>query len=103
MTGARTAASATGGGGTGFVAPDGQLWEVPAFPCPVVVLGADYAEIDGNRVPLGDDEADPRAAATAVLVAQARQLRRGEHGAIRCAGPRRRLRRGVASHRHRQR
>ena len=80
MTTTRTAA---GGGGTGFVAPDGQLWEVPAFPCPQVVLGADYAEIDGNRVPLGDDEADPRAAATAVLVAQARQLRRGEHGAIR--------------------
>jgi len=84
MTTSRTAASATGtGGGTGFVAPDGQLWEVPAFPCPQVVLGADYAEIDGDRVPLGDDEADPRAAATAVLVAQARQLRRGEHGAIR--------------------
>ncbi len=80
MTTTRTAASP---GVTGFVAPDGQLWEVPAFPCPVVVLGADYAEIDGNRVPLGDDEPDPRAAATAVLVAQARQLRRGEHGAIR--------------------
>jgi len=80
MTATRTAA---GGGGTGFVAPDGQLWEVPAFPCPVVVLGADYAEIDGERVPLADDEADPRAAVTAVLVAQARQLRRGEHGAIR--------------------
>jgi len=80
MTATRTAA---GGGRTGFVSPDGQLWEVPAFPCPQVVLGADYAEIDGNRVPLGDDEADPRAAATAVLVAQARQLRRGEHGAIR--------------------
>jgi len=85
MTTTRTAASATGTGtgtGTGFVAPDGQLWEVPAFPCPQVVLGADYAEIDGNRVPLGDDEADPRAAATAVLVAQAWDLR-GEHGAIR--------------------
>jgi len=79
MTATRTAA---GGGGTGFVAPDGQLWEVPAFPCPQVVLGADYAEIGGNRVPLGDDEADPRAAATAVLVAQAWDLR-GEHGAIR--------------------
>ena len=83
MTTTRTAASATGTGtGTGFVAPDGQLWEVPAFPCPQVVLGADYAEIDGNRVPLGDDEADPRSAATAVLVAQARRLRRGQ-GAIR--------------------
>ncbi len=79
MTGPRTAARR---GETGFVAPDGQVWEVPAFPCPQVVVGADYAEIDGERVPLGDDEADPRSAATAVLVAQARQLRRGQ-GAIR--------------------
>ncbi len=80
MTGPRTALRR---GETGFVAPDGQVWEVPAFPCPEVVVGAEYAEIDGERVPLGDDEADPRAAVTAVLVAQARQLRRGEHGAIR--------------------
>jgi hypothetical protein len=79
MTGPRTAARR---GETGFVAPDGQVWEVPAFPCPEVVVGADYAEIDGARVPLGDDEADPRSAATAVLVAQARRLRRGQ-GAIR--------------------
>jgi len=79
MTGPRTALRR---GETGFVAPDGQVWEVPAFPCPKVVVGADYAEIDGERVPLGDDEADPRSAATAVLVAQARQLRRGQ-GAIR--------------------
>jgi len=79
MTGPRTAARR---GETGFVAPDGQVWEVPAFPCPKVVVGAEYAEIDGERVPLGDDEADPRSAATAVLVAQARQLRRGQ-GAIR--------------------
>jgi len=79
MTGPRTAARR---GETGFVAPDGQVWEVPAFPCPQVVVGADYAEIDGERVPLGGDEADPRSAATAVLVAQARQLRRGQ-GAIR--------------------
>ncbi len=69
-------------GETGFVAPDGQVWEVPAFPCPEVVVGAEYAEIDGERVPLGDDEADPRSAAIAVLVAQARRLRRGQ-GAIR--------------------
>ena len=79
MTGPRTAARR---GETGFVAPDGQVWEVPAFPCPEVVVGAEYAEIDGERVPLGDDEADPRSAATAVLVAQARRLRRGQ-GAIR--------------------
>jgi len=79
MTGPRTAPRR---GETGFVAPDGQVWEVPAFPCPEVVLGADYAEIDGERIPLGDDEADPRSAATAVLVAQARRLRRGQ-GAIR--------------------
>jgi len=79
MTGPRTAARR---GETGFVAPDGQVWEVPAFPCPKVVVGAEYAEIDGERVPLGDDEADPRSAATAVLVAQARRLRRGQ-GAIR--------------------
>jgi len=79
MTGPRTALRR---GETGFVAPDGQVWEVPAFPCPEVVVGADYAEIDGARVPLGDDEADPRSAATAVLVAQARRLRRGQ-GAIR--------------------
>jgi hypothetical protein len=79
MTGPRTAARR---GETGFVAPDGQVWEVPAFPCPQVVVGAEYAEIDGERVPLGGDEADPRSAATAVLVAQARQLRRGQ-GAIR--------------------
>ncbi len=79
MTGPRTAARR---GATGFVAPDGQVWEVPAFPCPEVVVGKDYAEIDGERVPLGDDEADPRSAATAVLVAQARRLRRGQ-GAIR--------------------
>ncbi len=79
MTAPRTAARR---GETGFVAPDGQVWEVPAFPCPKVVVGADYAEIDGERVPLGDDEADPRSAATAVLVAQARRLRRGQ-GAIR--------------------
>jgi len=79
MTGPRTVARR---GETGFVAPDGQVWEVPAFPCPEVVVGADYAEIDGERVPLGDDEADPRSAATAVLVAQARRLRRGQ-GAIR--------------------
>ncbi len=79
MTGPRTALRR---GETGFVAPDGQVWEVPAFPCPEVVVGEDYAEIDGERVPLGDDEADPRSAATAVLVAQARQLRRGQ-GAIR--------------------
>jgi len=79
MTGPRTAARR---GETGFVAPDGQVWEVPAFPCPEVVVGAEYAEIDGERVPLGDDDADPRSAATAVLVAQARRLRRGQ-GAIR--------------------
>ncbi len=79
MTAPRTAARR---GETGFVAPDGQVWEVPAFPCPEVVVGAEYAEIDGERVPLGDDEADPRSAATAVLVAQARRLRRGQ-GAIR--------------------
>jgi len=79
MTGPRTALRR---GETGFVAPDGQVWEVPAFPCPQVVVGAEYAEIDGERVPLGDDEADPRSAATAVLVAQARRLRRGQ-GAIR--------------------
>jgi len=79
MTGPHTALRR---GETGFVAPDGQVWEVPAFPCPQVVVGADYAEIDGERVPLGDDEADPRSAATAVLVAQARRLRRGQ-GAIR--------------------
>ncbi len=79
MTGPRTALRR---GETGFVAPDGQVWEVPAFPCPQVVVGADYAEIDGERVPLGADEADPRSAATAVLVAQARRLRRGQ-GAIR--------------------
>jgi len=79
MSGPRTAARR---GETGFVAPDGQVWEVPAFPCPEVVVGAEYAEIDGERVPLGDDEADPRSAATAVLVAQARRLRRGQ-GAIR--------------------
>jgi len=79
MTGPRTAARR---GETGFVAPDGQVWEVPAFPCPEVVVGEEYAEIDGERVPLGDDEADPRSAATAVLVAQARRLRRGQ-GAIR--------------------
>ncbi len=79
MTGPRTALRR---GETGFVAPDGQVWEVPAFPCPQVVVGAEYAEIDGERIPLGDDEADPRSAATAVLVAQARRLRRGQ-GAIR--------------------
>ncbi len=79
MTAPRTAPRR---GETGFVAPDGQVWEVPAFPCPEVVVGAEYAEIDGARVPLGDDEADPRSAATAVLVAQARRLRRGQ-GAIR--------------------
>ncbi len=79
MSGPRTALRR---GETGFVAPDGQVWEVPAFPCPEVVVGAEYAEIDGARVPLGDDEADPRSAATAVLVAQARRLRRGQ-GAIR--------------------
>jgi len=79
MTGPRTALRR---GETGFVAPDGQVWEVPAFPCPEVVVGEEYAEIDGERVPLGDDEADPRSAATAVLVAQARRLRRGQ-GAIR--------------------
>ncbi len=79
MTGPRTTLRR---GETGFVAPDGQVWEVPAFPCPEVVVGEDYAEIDGERVPLGDDEADPRSAATAVLVAQARRLRRGQ-GAIR--------------------
>jgi len=69
-------------GGNGFVSPDGQLWEVPTFPCPVVVLGAEHAEIDGKLVPTGDSEQDPRAAATAVLVAQARRLR-GQQGAIR--------------------
>jgi len=79
MTGPRTAARRDR---TGFVAPDGQVWEVPAFPCPVVVLGAEHAEIDGKPVPAGDGEQDPRASATAVLVAHARQLR-GEHGAIR--------------------
>ncbi len=79
MTGPRTAARR---GETGFVAPDGQVWEVPAFPCPEVVVGAEYAEIDGERVALGADEADPRSAVTAVLVAQARRLRRGQ-GAIR--------------------
>jgi len=69
-------------GGNGFVSPDGQRWEVPTFPCPVVVLGAEHAEIDGKPVPTGDSEQDPRAAATAVLVAQARRLR-GQQGAIR--------------------
>ena len=64
------------------MSPDGQLWEVPTFPCPVVVLGAEHAEIDGKPVPTGDSEQDPRAAATAVLVAQARRLR-GQQGAIR--------------------
>jgi len=79
MTGPRTALRR---GETGFVAPDGQVWEVPAFPCPEVVVGEEYAEIDGERVALGADEADPRSAVTAVLVAQARRLRRGQ-GAIR--------------------
>jgi len=69
-------------GGNGFVSPDGQLWEVPTFPCPEVVVGAEHAEIDGKPVPTGDSEQDPRAAATAVLVAQARRLR-GQQGAIR--------------------
>jgi len=67
------------------VSPDGQLWEVPTFPCPVVVLGVEHAEIDGCRVPPGegaDGQHDPRAAATAVLVATARRLR-GQQGAIR--------------------
>ena len=50
------------------MAPDGQVWEVPAFPCPKVVVGADYAEIDGERIPLGDDEADPRSAARSYTV-----------------------------------
>jgi len=66
--------------GTGFVAPDGQLWEVPHFPCPQVLLAEEYAEIDGTRVP--PDGTDPRTAATAILVAQARLLR-GDRGAIR--------------------
>jgi len=79
MTSPRTAARR---GETGFVAPDGQLWEVPTFPCPQVVLGQEYAEIDGKPVPAGDDEQDPRSVATAVLVAHARRLR-GEQGAIR--------------------
>jgi len=79
MTSPRTALRR---GETGFVSPDGQLWEVPTFPCPQVVLGQEYAEIDGNRVPAGDGELDPRSVATAVLVAQARRLR-GEQGAIR--------------------
>ncbi len=79
MTSPRTA---LGRGETGFVSPDGQLWEVPTFPCPQVVLGQEYAEIDGKRVPAGDGELDPQSVATAVLVAQARRLR-GEQGAIR--------------------
>jgi len=99
MTGPRTAARR---GETGFVAPDGQVWEVPAFPCPEVVVGADYAEIDGERVPLGDDEADPRSAATAVLVAQARRLRRGQ-GAIRATVRAADSEVVVAGHRHRPR
>lgn len=70
--------------GTGFVSPDGQLWEVPNFPCPQVVLAEEYAEIDGNRVP--PDGTDPRTAATAILVAQARRLR-GDQGAIRARVP----------------
>ncbi len=89
-------------GETGFVSPDGQLWEVPTFPCPQVVLGQEYAEIDGQPVPAGDDEQDPRSVATAVLVAQARRLRRGQ-GAIRAKVRGRRFRRGVAGDRHRQR
>jgi len=46
-------------GGNGFVSPDGQLWEVPTFPCPVVVLGAEHAEIDGKPVPAGDGTSLP--------------------------------------------
>ena len=41
MTGPRTTLRR---GETGFVGPDGQVWEVPAFPCPEVVVGEEYAE-----------------------------------------------------------
>jgi len=65
---------------TGHVSPSGQLWQVPRYPRPKVVLDEDTVRIDDTDVPVADGQ-EPRDAAITHLVAQARRLR-GEHGAI---------------------
>lgn len=67
--------------GQAIVAPDGRVWEVPAFPRPTVELGDAGTVVDGRDVALLDTES-PRDAAVRVLIAQARGLR-GVGGAIR--------------------
>ncbi|UZJ27015.1 hypothetical protein RHODO2019_18665 (plasmid) [Rhodococcus antarcticus] len=72
--------SRPGGAATGYLGPDGRLWQVPAYPRPVVVLDTDVVTIDGRRYPVRPGQ-EPRDAANPVLVELALRLR-GEAGAI---------------------
>ena len=78
----RTAGTLTTGMLTqGVTTPTGTVLEVPLFPRHRVELGEDTATVDGTEVPVAAGQ-DPRAAATANLVAKARRMR-GPSGAVR--------------------
>ena len=72
--------SRTGGAATGYLGPDGRLWQVPAYPRPVVVLDAHVVTVDGRTHPVQPGQ-EPRDAANPVLVEYVLRLR-GEAGAI---------------------
>lgn len=69
-----------GGPATGYLSPSGQLWQVPTYPRPHVVLADTEILIDGQRHPIAPGQ-EARDAATAPLVDLALRLR-GEAGAI---------------------
>lgn len=71
----------TGGPAKGHIAPSGQLWQVPEYPRPQVVLHETQVTIDGRFHPVRPGQ-EPREAATQVLVDLALRLR-GEAGAVR--------------------
>jgi len=65
---------------TGHVSPSGQLWNVPRYPCPVVVLHPEKVLIDDTAIPVPDGT-EPNTVAIDELVRQALELR-GPDGAI---------------------
>lgn len=65
---------------TGHASPTGQLWNVPRYPCPVVVLHSEKVLIDDTAIPVPDG-AEPNTVAIDELVRQALELR-GPDGAI---------------------
>ena len=70
----------TGGAPTGYLGPDGRLWQVPTYPRPVIVLDERVVTIDGRRYPVRPGQ-EPRDTANTVLVDLVLRLR-GEAGAI---------------------